>query len=180
MEEVSLSVTEDCPRDLLVELGTIRRDLIIGDGWQWLKRATERAGSKTYGASLRQRLSEQGEKISTARYTKLLEMQDANRSKMLQWFSDYDVLLCPVTNAPAGDINSGFSESSKYMDNPGESYTKPFNTCGWPGAVVRCGENAEGLPIGVQVVAQPWREDVALAVASYLEQKSGGWKMPPI
>ncbi|WP_154855059.1 amidase [Cyclobacterium xiamenense] len=180
MEEVSLSVTEDCPRDLLVELGTIRRDLIIGDGWQWLKRATERAGSKTYGASLRQRLSEQGETISTARYTKLLEMQDANRSKMLQWFSDYDVLLCPVTNAPAGDINSGFSESSKYMDNPGESYTKPFNTCGWPGAVVRCGENAEGLPIGVQVVAQPWREDVALAVASYLEQKSGGWKMPPI
>ncbi|WP_439483264.1 amidase [Cyclobacterium plantarum] len=180
MDEVAMEVKEDCPKDLLVELGTIRRELIIGDGWQWLKRATERAGSKTYGASLRERLAEQGNVISTAEYTKLLEMQDANRSKMLQWFAQYDVIICPATNSAAGDINSGFNESSRYMDNPGESYTKPFNTCGWPGAVVRCGQNKDGLPIGVQVVAQPWREDVALAVASYLELKSGGWKKPPI
>ncbi|WP_162418262.1 amidase [Cyclobacterium roseum] len=180
MDEVALDVTEDCPRELLVELGTIRRELIIGDGWQWLKRATERAGSKTYGASLRERLENQGAVISTAEYTKLLEMQDANRSRMLQWFSQYDVIICPTTSSPAGDINSGYNEESRYMDNPGESYTKPFNTCGWPGAVVRCGQSADGLPIGVQVVAQPWREDVALAVASYLESKSGGWKRPPI
>lgn len=180
MDEVAIEVTEDCPRALLVELGTIRRDLIIGDGWQWLKRATERAGSKTYGATLRERLAEQGNEISTAQYTKLLEMQDANRSKMLQWFAQYDVIICPVTNSPAGDINSAHNEESKYMDNPGESYTKPFNTCGWPGAVVRCGQSKDGLPIGVQIVAQPWREDVALAVASYLESKSGGWKQPPV
>jgi len=180
MDEVALEVIEDCPKDLLVELGTIRRDLIIGDGWQWLKRATERAGSKTYGASLRERLAYQGDVITTAHYTKLLEMQDANRSKMLQWFAQYDVIICPVTNSPAGDINSGYNEESSYMDNPGESYTKPFNTCGWPGAVVRCGQSLDGLPIGVQVVAHPWREDVALAVASYLESKSGGWKKPSI
>lgn len=147
---------------------------------RWLKRATERAGSKTYGASLRERLAKQGDEISTAHYTKLLEMQDANRSKMLQWFAQYDVIICPVTNSPAGDINSGYNEESSYMDNPGESYTKPFNTCGWPGAVVRCGQSLDGLPIGVQVVAHPWREDVALAVASYLESKSGGWKKPSI
>lgn len=180
IDEVAMEVKEDCPKELLVELGTIRRDLIIGDGWQWLKRATERAGSKTYGATLRERLAEQGNVISTAEYTKLLEMQDANRSKMLQWFAQYDVIICPVTNSPAGDINSGHNEESSYMDNPGESYTKPFNTCGWPGAVVRCGQSHEGLPIGVQVVAHPWREDVALAVASYLEFKSGGWKKPTI
>lgn len=180
MDEVVQEVTEDCPRDLLVELGTIRRELIIGDGWQWLKRATERAGSNTYGASLRERLEKQRSVISTAEYTKLLEMQDNNRSKMLQWFSKYDVIICPATSSPAGDINGSYNEDSSYMDNPGESYTKPFNTCGWPGAVVRCGQSSDGLPIGVQVVAQPWREDVALAVASYLESKSGGWKEPTI
>lgn len=180
MSEVAMDVIEDCPKDLLIELGTIRRDLIIADGWQWLKRATERAGSKTYGASLRDRLAKQGEVISTAQFTRLLEMQDANRSKMLQWFANYDVIICPASNSEAGNINSGYNEASSYMDNPGESYTKPFNTCGWPGAVVRCGQSTDGLPIGIQVVAQPWREDVALAVASYLETKSGGWKKPPL
>ncbi|WP_339925690.1 amidase [uncultured Cyclobacterium sp.] len=180
MDEISMDVVEDCPKNLLIELGTIRRDLIIGDGWQWLKRATDRAGSKTYGASLRERLINQNDVITTAHYTKLLEMQDANRSKMLQWFAQYDVIICPSTNSPAGDINSEYNEESRYMDNPGESYTKPFNTCGWPGAVVRCGQNSDGLPIGVQIVAQPWREDVALAVASYLELKSGGWQKPSI
>lgn len=52
-----------------------------------------------------------------------------------------------------------------------------FNSTGWPVAVVRIGTSDDGrLPIGVQMVAQPWREDVALAVARYLEQRSGGWQ----
>ena len=35
---------------------------------------------------------------------------------------------------------------------------------------MRCGSSADGkLPIGVQVVAAPWREDLCLAVAAYLE-----------
>ncbi len=180
MDEVAIDVVEDCPKDLLIELGTIRRELIIGDGWQWLKRATERAGSKTYGASLRTRLEQAGKPTSTSEYTSLLELQDANRSKMLQWFSQYDVIICPASSSPAGEINAGYNEESRYMDNPGESYTKPFNTCGWPAAVVRCGTSKDGLPIGVQIAAHPWKEDVALAVAQYLESKSGGWKAPLI
>ena len=51
-----------------------------------------------------------------------------------------------------------------------------YNFTGWPGAVVRCGTSPEGLPINVQVVAQPWREDVVLAVAKQLEEVFGGWK----
>jgi len=47
---------------------------------------------------------------------------------------------------------------------------------GWPAAVVRCGTAATGLPIGVQIVAPPWREDIALAVAARLEIEFGGWK----
>ena len=38
----------------------------------------------------------------------------------------------------------------------------------------------EGLPIGVQVVAHPWREDVALGVAQHIETVSGGWHPPPL
>ena len=37
-------------------------------------------------------------------------------------------------------------------------FTFPFNGTGWPAASVPCGFNAEGLPIGLQIVA-PWRQD---------------------
>jgi amidase len=43
------------------------------------------------------------------------------------------------------------------------------NLTGWPAAVVRCGTSKTGLPIGVQIAANPWREDVALAIARVLE-----------
>ncbi len=51
---------------------------------------------------------------------------------------------------------------------------------GWPAVVARGGTSPEGLPIGVQVVARPWREDVALAVAQQIETISGGWQKPSI
>jgi amidase len=55
-----------------------------------------------------------------------------------------------------------------------------FNVAGWPGVVVRCGESSTGLPIAVQVVAAPWREDIALRVALSLEEAMGGWKAPEL
>ena len=51
---------------------------------------------------------------------------------------------------------------------------------GRPGAVVRGGTSPEGLPIGVQIVAKQWREDVALAGAAVIEKALGGWKAPPM
>ena len=57
----------------------------------------------------------------------------------------------------------------------GTSYTSAYNLTGWPGVVVRGGTSPEGLPIGVQVIARPWREDVALAVAQLpiLQERCG-------
>ena len=43
---------------------------------------------------------------------------------------------------------------------------------GWPAATVRCGTSADGLPIGVQVAAHPWRDDMALAAALALEARA--------
>ena len=63
---------------------------------------------------------------------------------------------------------------------PGTSYTRQFNLTGWPGAVVRAGTSSDGLPIGVQLVAAPWREDIALALAGHIEAELGGWQPPAI
>lgn len=97
---------------------------------------------------------------------------------MLQWFQKYDVILCPTTATPAEEIDQGIG-SEWTSSKPGASYCGPYNTTGWPVAVVR-GDTNGALPVGVQCVAHPWREDVSLAVAQYLESRSGGWRKPMI
>ena len=62
----------------------------------------------------------------------------------------------------------------------GFSHTMADNLTGWPAVSVRGGTSPEGLPIGVQVVARPWHEEVALAVAQQLETALGGWQRPPM
>ena len=53
-----------------------------------------------------------------------------------------------------------------------------YNLTGWPAAVVRAGTSPERLPIGVQIVARPWRDDIVLVVARYIEMGFGGWQPP--
>ena len=59
----------------------------------------------------------------------------------------------------------------------GDTYSDVHNLTGWPAVVVRGGTSPDGLPIGVQLVARPWREDVALAAARVVEAASGGWQL---
>ena len=97
---------------------------------------------------------------------------DAYRTEMAVFFQNYDVILCPVYTQPA--LLHGTSTLDENFR--GFSHTMAYNVTGWPAAVVRCGESAAGLPIGVQIVAHPFREDIALAVATRLEEMFGGWK----
>ncbi|MDA1257347.1 MAG: amidase family protein [Chloroflexi bacterium] len=92
---------------------------------------------------------------------------------MLAFMEGYDVIVCPVSGLPAP-----LHEDSDANTKGG--YMHIYNLTGWPGAVVRVGTSPEGLPIGVQVVARPWREDFALAVASVIEKSTGGWQAPEI
>ena len=94
------------------------------------------------------------------------------RSRMHRYLEDHDVILSPVNAKPA--IPHGTT------DLPDYSYTLTYNVTGWPGVVVRGGTSPEELPIGVQVVAAPAREDIALAVAGHLEAALGGFEPPPI
>ena len=66
----------------------------------------------------------------------------------------------------------------RYLD--AWSYSEWFNLLGMPGAVVPMSKSGEGLPIGVQIVAQPWREEIVLAVAEALERERGASEMPAL
>jgi amidase len=99
---------------------------------------------------------------------------NAYRAGMHAFMRDYDAILCPAYIHPA--LPHGASvEDANFI---GFSHTMAYNMTGWPAVVVRCGASADGLPIAVQVVAHPWREDVALAIALRLEQAFGGWESP--
>jgi len=95
------------------------------------------------------------------------------QSSMLSFFNNYDVLLCPVNASTA--VPHG---SSPEID--GYSYTAAYNLTGWPGLVVRAGTDAGGLPIGVQILARPFREDHCIAVGWAIEAMLGEMPGPSL
>jgi amidase len=178
LRERVASVKEDCPTELIRTLHETRGQLSMGDGWAWYQRLARKWGTNHLSPSMREAVAA-AKPISSSEYAAAAMKADEAKSRMLQWFSRYDVLLCPVSEEPATPID--WDPSAPRNWNGALSDVGVFNSTGWPVAVVRCGTSTEGgMPIGVQVVAAPWREDVALAVASYLESRSGGWTPPPI
>jgi amidase len=107
-------------------------------------------------------------------FVALVGRWDSFRSRMLAFMENWDAILCPV--APF----AGMKHGSTYDILDSFSYTMTFNLTGWPAAAVRAGWMPGGLPIGVQIAACPWREDVALAIAHVIETALGGFQPPPV
>jgi amidase len=99
---------------------------------------------------------------------------DEYRIEMLTFMADYDVIICPAMPTAAKPHHHGLIEINDF------SHMMVHNLTGWPAVVVRCGTSNEGLPIGVQVIARPWQDVTALAVAGHLENVFGGWRPPPL
>jgi len=151
------------------------RDLFAADGGAGVQRLLQMAGTseihpfvQQFGEILRPHA------LTTAEFGGLLVRWDMFRSTLLSFIEKYDVIICPVCATPAWRHSSTITEEQLVAG----SYSMTYNLTGWPGAAVRGGTSPEGLPIGVQVVARPWREDVALAVAQQLETVLGGWQRP--
>ena len=106
---------------------------------------------------------------------------DLIRSKMLAEMERFPLWLCPVCSIPAfkhGE-RSWMVEGRevKYLD--AMRYTQWFNTLGAPAAVVPVGSSPEGMPIGVQIAARPFEDEIALAVAGVIDREFG-YRVPPI
>ena len=173
LEGVAASVEEDAPSALSRVAGITRR-IGGGDGRAGTRRLLDKAGTTEISPILLSRFDE-AEALPTGDFTKALEDLDQYRSDMLGFMRGYDLIICPTTAFPAPPHGGTFKE-----ENRNASFTGPYNLTGWPGTVVRCGTSPEGLPIGVQIIARPWREDASLAAASHLETALGGWRKPPI
>lgn len=106
---------------------------------------------------------------------------DLLRAKTLEEMREYPVLLCPVASISA--FRPGEREwmigtkAVSYLDSV--RHTQWFNVLAAPAAVVPVGRSVEGLPIGVQIVARPYQDEVALGVAEILDS-AFGYTPPPI
>ncbi|MDD2390455.1 MAG: amidase [Desulfobacterales bacterium] len=169
LEGEGLIITEIRPKgieqsyDLMIEL-------LSADGGASIRRLLQDAGTKEHTLPW----LGLAEPINATRFDALIMKWYQFRSTMLSFFKDYDVIISPVNAFPA------MPHGSLGADLEAFSYTMTYNMTGWPAVVVRGGTSPDGLPIGVQIIAHPWREDIGLAVAGYLEKTLGGFQPPPI
>lgn len=93
------------------------------------------------------------------------------RAKVLEIFQTVDVIVAPATPCIAPKIGRATFELDG-VELPVRAnigiHTQPISFIGLP--VVAVPVPLDPMPIGVQIIAAPWREDVALRVAYHLQQ----------
>ena len=93
------------------------------------------------------------------------------RNRVLALFEEVDIILAPATpfRAPLGGQKTLVIDGRTMPLRPNIGvFTQPISFIGLPVAAVPVWLD-DGLPLGVQVIAAPWREDLALRVARALE-----------
>lgn len=145
---------------------------IAGELARWshkLGRALEPSVLEPWNAML----AEAGRATSATAYVHALEASQAWARGVAAWWEDHDVLLTPMVAAPTPEL--GFLAPGV---DPGEAFGRmgslatfsmPFNVTGQPAISLPLHHGADGLPIGVQLVAGYGREDVLIRVAGQLE-----------
>ena len=103
-------------------------------------------------------------------HERLYRRWDGFRTALLEFMSRFDLVLSPV----APDVAPLFRV--KLNGDHQFSYTIPYSLTGNPCVVVRAGTSPENLPIGVQIVARLWHDDVALRAGRAIEKTLGGWR----
>ena len=115
--------------------------------------------------------------------TSLLRVQAWARRAIAWWLEDgFDVLLTPTLAEPPpliGELTHPVTGGSRLL--PFAIFTAPFNVTGQPAMSVPLGTAPTGLPVGVQLVGAPFREDVLYRLAGQLE-RARPWadRRPPV
>jgi amidase len=110
-----------------------------------------------------------GDLLASIEYTHAL-----GRRVAAWWIGGFDLLLTPSTAQPPPPLGylSGTAQEPfrPFMRaGPFGAYTSAFNMTGQPAISLPLHQTAEGLPLGVQLVAAYGREDLLLRVAAQLE-----------
>jgi amidase len=123
-------------------------------------------------------LQARGIASSHREWNRQMEKRAHIRAAWARFFEDYDVLLCPCANVPAFPHDHNPDMEARRLTVNGEE--RPYwDVLGWAGLTLNAllpvtatpiATSRDGLPIGVQVVADYLEDKTALAVSKMLEQ----------
>jgi len=168
------SVAEKMPPGMQEAYELLGYYFFDGDGGQHYQSML--AGIETHDVSALQKVFLEKNKtinISTPEWIKILERIGLFKYKMHAFLESFDLIICPPCATTAKAHGTTFEATKDF------NYTMTYNLTGWPAAVVRCGEDKNGLPLGVQIVGRPWQDHVVIAAAKLLENHFGGWRAAP-
>ena len=133
----------------------------------WLRRQAE-----LYDPAVRDRLIA-GAMIPAAAVLQAQRVRAHVRAQAARLFEQVDLLLAPAT--PCVAVSRG--DTTMLLDGEPVSaranlgiYTQPISFIGLPVVTVPVWRDQDRLPIGVQIIARPWAEALALRVARQLER----------
>ena len=112
-----------------------------------------------------------GEQIGHMAYLKAVDQRGALGLHMALFHERYDILLTPTLPITAFEVNHVApprnADPSDWV--PWAPFNFPFNLTQQPAASMPCGLTAAGMPIGLQIVAAKYRDDLVLRVARAYE-----------
>ncbi|ESY83510.1 amidase [Mesorhizobium sp. LNHC221B00] len=123
------------------------------------------------------------EPTPVSRWFEALARRDRSILAWDQFLEKHDALLCPVAMTTAfSHCESGTpikvdGKDQSYWMLP--AYGAVFNYSGHPALSMPCGQDSDGLPIGLQLVGRRWSESRLLGIARAMMPLTGGFSRPP-
>ena len=108
-------------------------------------------------------------------YLKAQRFRRIYRDRINALFMQWDLLIAPVTPVASPPIGTDWLDINgvRHPSRPALGLlTQPISFAGCPVVAAPMWPEGSALPIGVQLIAAPWREDLCLRAARVLEQHS--------
>ena len=152
------------------------------DGGEDLRDLYERTRAEGFGPEVRRRILIGTYVLSAGYYDAYYLRAQKIRALILKDFTDafagVDALLTPTTPSAAFARGENMDDPIKMYLN--DLFTVPANLAGVPAASVPVGLDANGLPLGLQVIGKRFDEETVFAVSAALEQAAGLSALPVI
>lgn len=112
-----------------------------------------------------------------AYYLRALKVRTLIKQDFDRVFDNFDCLLTPTSPTAAFRIGEKIADPLKmYLS---DIFTISANLAGIPAISIPCGFTKKGLPVGLQILAKPFLEDMLFRVAYTYEQNTDWHKMKP-
>ena len=182
VEEFDLSLVEYAiPAYYVIACAEASSNLARFDGVKYGYRAKEYEGlhnmykktrSEGFGPEVKRRIMLGSFVLSSgyydAYYLKALRTKALIKKAFDEAFAKYDVILGPAAPTTAPKIGESLSDPIKmYL---GDIYTISVNLAGLPGISLPCGKDSNGLPIGLQLIGDCFKEKNIIRAAYAFEQ----------